>query len=99
MPIMDSYEAIKRVRSQKTFQGLSIIALTAKAMVGDRVKCLQAGANYYMNKPVNIEELLVLLKVLMAQGNIKGYRYGEYWVRYTDKYDTIYLSIDVYYHY
>ena len=71
MPIMDGYEAIKEIRNLAKYQSLPIIALTAKAMAEDRVKCLQAGANFYMNKPVNTTELFILLKVLIAKENIK----------------------------
>jgi CheY-like chemotaxis protein len=67
MPIMDGYEAIKEIRNLAKFQSLPIVALTAKAMEEDRVKCLQAGANFYMNKPVNTSELFILLKVLIAK--------------------------------
>ena len=63
MPVMDGYEAMKAIRAQAKYHGLPIIALTAKAMAEDRAKCLEAGANDYMNKPVKMAELLALLKV------------------------------------
>jgi len=66
MPIMDGYEAMKEIRAQDKYQNLPIIALTAKAMAEDKVKCLEAGANDYMNKPVKMDELLALLKVSIA---------------------------------
>lgn len=63
MPEMDGYEAIKRIRATDKFAQLPIIALTAKAMKDDREKCLKAGASDYISKPVNLEQLLSLLKV------------------------------------
>jgi two-component system, chemotaxis family, sensor kinase CheA len=63
MPEMDGYEAIKRIRSINEYEQLPIIALTAKAMKDDREKCLKAGASDYISKPVNLEQLLSLLKV------------------------------------
>ena len=63
MPEMDGYEAMKRIRVQKKYKKLPIIALTAKAMKGDRSKCINAGANDYMSKPVDPEKLLALLHV------------------------------------
>ncbi len=63
MPVMDGYNAIKKIRDQKKFEKLPIIALTAKAMKDDREKCIEVGANDYMAKPVNIEKLLSLMRV------------------------------------
>ena len=63
MPVMDGYEAMQAIRAQDKYQSLPIIALTAKAMAEDKIKCLEAGANDYMNKPVKMAELLALLKV------------------------------------
>jgi two-component system, chemotaxis family, sensor kinase CheA len=63
MPEMDGYEAIKRIRATNKYEQLPIIALTAKAMKDDREKCLKAGASDYISKPVNLEQLLSLLKV------------------------------------
>ncbi|GGC04896.1 histidine kinase [Marinobacterium zhoushanense] len=62
MPIMDGYEAMKRIRDQIS-QSVPIIALTAKAMADDRDKCIEAGANDYMPKPVDINSLLSMMKV------------------------------------
>ncbi len=63
MPDMDGYEAIQAVRKQPRFQNLPIITLTAKAMRGDRQKCIEAGASDYLSKPVDTNKLLSLLRV------------------------------------
>jgi len=62
MPYMDGYEAIAVIRSDEKIANIPIIAVTAQAMVGDKDKCLEAGANGYISKPVNIDELLILIK-------------------------------------
>jgi CheY-like chemotaxis protein len=63
MPEMDGYETMKRIRLDPKFRRLPIIALTAKAMKGDREKCLEAGASDYIAKPVNTDQLLSLLRI------------------------------------
>jgi CheY-like chemotaxis protein len=63
MPEMDGYETMREIRKQAQFRTLPILALTAKAMKGDREKCLQAGASDYIAKPVNTDQLLSLLRV------------------------------------
>ena len=61
MPVMDGYEAMKEIRKQKQFEKLPIIALTAKAMKGDRALCIKAGANDYLAKPFETKNLLSML--------------------------------------
>ncbi len=63
MPEMDGYEAMRRIRQMPLHKNMPIIALTAKAMSDDREKCLEAGANDYLPKPIVIEKLLSLLRV------------------------------------
>jgi len=63
MPEMDGYETMREIRKDAKFRMLPILALTAKAMKGDREKCLQAGASDYIAKPVNTDQLLSLLRV------------------------------------
>jgi len=60
---MDGYEAMGEIRKQEKFRSLPIIALTAKAMTGERNKCLEAGANDYLAKPFEIEKMLSLMRV------------------------------------
>ena len=63
MPEMDGYEAIRKIREIGQFKKLPIIALTAKAMKGDREKCIKAGASDYIAKPIKTEQMLSLLRV------------------------------------
>jgi CheY-like chemotaxis protein len=63
MPEMDGYQTMGHIRANPQFRRLPIIALTAKAMKGDREKCLEAGASDYLAKPVNTEQLLFALRM------------------------------------
>lgn len=65
MPQMDGYEAIAQIKNDEKLSGIPVIAITAQAMMGDREKCMAAGADGYLSKPVNVDELLILLNDLM----------------------------------
>ncbi len=67
MPEMDGYEAMRKIRAQTNFRHLPIIALTAKAMKGDKAKCIEAGANDYLAKPVDTDKLISLMRVWLYQ--------------------------------
>ncbi|MGH1517623.1 response regulator [Chryseobacterium sp. JK1] len=67
MPEMDGYETIKEIRKMPAFTKLPIIAITAKSMIGEREKCITAGASDYISKPVDIDQLLSLLRVWLYE--------------------------------
>src|SRR5690606_28562155 len=66
MPEMDGYEAIEKIRADKQFSALPVIAITAKAMQGDRQRVLEVGASDYIAKPVDVNKLLSLLRVWLS---------------------------------
>ena len=61
MPDMDGYEALRVIRADSQISQVPVVAVTAQAMVGDREKCLEAGANEYVSKPINVDYLLEIL--------------------------------------
>ena len=65
MPVMDGYQAMREIRAQRSLREVPIIALTARAMPEEQEKCMAAGANDYLTKPVDIERLLTLLRVML----------------------------------
>jgi two-component system cell cycle response regulator DivK len=62
MPDMDGYEAIKHIRQSQQLKNKPVIAVTAQAMLGDKERCIEAGADGYISKPINIDELMKQLK-------------------------------------
>ncbi len=66
MPEMDGYATMRRMRELPAFRNQPIVALTAKAMKGDREKCIEAGASDYIAKPVNSEHLLSMLRAWLT---------------------------------
>jgi signal transduction histidine kinase/DNA-binding response OmpR family regulator/CHASE3 domain sensor protein len=71
MPEMDGYETITRIRKHPKWKNLPIIAVTAKAMTGDREKCIQAGASDYISKPVDLDQLISLLRIWLYDSSAK----------------------------
>jgi CheY-like chemotaxis protein len=67
MPDMDGYEAIGAIRANDPRKHLPILAVTAKAMKGDRQRCLDAGASDYITKPIDVNQLLTLLRVWLCR--------------------------------
>ena len=68
MPDMDGFEALAVIRSNPAISEMPVIAVTAQAMVGDREKCLAAGANGYISKPIDVDELLQMIKGFNGKG-------------------------------
>ena len=71
MPEMDGYESTAAIRRDPKFKDLPVIAVTAKAMMGDRIKCINAGASDYITKPVDIDQLFSLLRVWLYEKGLK----------------------------
>ena len=69
MPEMDGYETMRAIRQIPEFRSIPIIAVTAKAMKGDRAKCIDAGASDYITKPVDLEQLFSVLRVWLVQAH------------------------------
>jgi CheY-like chemotaxis protein len=67
MPVMDGLTATRKIRENPKWKTLPIITLTAKAMPDDQERCIQAGANDYMAKPLDVEKLLSLVRVWMPR--------------------------------
>jgi CheY-like chemotaxis protein len=67
MPEMDGYETMREIRNIPQYRDLPLVAVTAKAMKGDREKCLEAGATDYVSKPVDIDQLLAVLRVQLSR--------------------------------
>jgi CheY-like chemotaxis protein len=70
MPEMDGYETMRSIRRISRYEDLPLIAVTAKAMKGDREKCLEAGASDYVSKPVDIDQLLAVLRVQLGRDRV-----------------------------
>ncbi len=66
MPEMDGYEALALIRKDESLAGLTVVAVTAQAMLGDREKCLAAGADAYVSKPVDVDKLLEIIRPHLA---------------------------------
>jgi CheY-like chemotaxis protein len=71
MPEMDGYETMREIRRRAQLKELPLIAVTAKAMKGDRAKCLEAGASDYIAKPVDLDLLLALLRVWVGRARAR----------------------------
>ena len=67
MPEMDGYETMRSIRARERFRNLPVIAVTAKAMKEDREKCIQAGASDYAAKPVDIDQIISVLRVWLRK--------------------------------
>ena len=68
MPAMDGFEATRRIRSDANLKAVPIIALTALAMPGDRERCLDAGADVYLSKPVSLRMLVETIEAQLSRG-------------------------------
>ena len=66
MPEMDGYQLIKTIRENVNYKSFPLIAVTAQAMIGDKEKCLQVGANNYISKPIDVDNLLQMINYYLA---------------------------------
>jgi CheY-like chemotaxis protein len=73
MPEMDGYETMREIRKLPAYRDLPLVAVTAKAMKGDREKCLEAGATDYVSKPVDMDQLLAVLRVQLGRSQHVSY--------------------------
>jgi HAMP domain-containing protein/signal transduction histidine kinase/CheY-like chemotaxis protein len=71
MPDMDGYETMREIRARSRFADLPVVAVTAKAMKGDRQKCMQAGASDYVSKPVDLDQLISVLRVSVQRADAR----------------------------
>lgn len=71
MPEMDGYQLIKQIRGQRDFMSFPLVAVTARAMPGDKEKCLEVGAKNYISKPINVDSLLQLIEKYLEEAKIK----------------------------
>lgn len=65
LPEIDGYEALPSIKATDKYKGIPVIAVTAQAMAGDRERCLKAGADGYVSKPVDVDELIRLMNALI----------------------------------
>ena len=72
MPELDGYETTTAIRQDIKYRNLPILAVTAKAMMGDREKCIAAGASDYISKPVDMDQLVSLLRVWLYENHHKA---------------------------
>ena len=70
MPEMDGYEMMQKIRTDPLYKHFPLIAVTAQAMVGDKEKCLQAGADEYISKPVDLDALVKMIEVHLMKSNL-----------------------------
>ena len=71
MPEMDGYETMQQIKRRAAIADIPLISVTAKAMKGDRQKCIDAGASDYISKPVDLDLLLALLRVWVSRSRIR----------------------------